>query len=174
MDEALRRQDQTLYDLCAGRLRHHLEVCWDYIFGGLADSINVNQGGYQWPVDTPVGTNYHFREVGEYKWVKTSWSFDEVLISTMNVIEHQRSAWAVRYFNLAHDTFYKKMSLGPRGLPLFMAFAEREMIFQPHVVRQENYHHARQLMLNLLALDRMIKREESAGKTSARLPAESE
>jgi N-acylglucosamine 2-epimerase len=67
MDEALRRQDQTLYDLCAGRLRHHLDVCWDHIFGGLADSINVNQGAYHWPVDTPVGTNYQFREVGEYK-----------------------------------------------------------------------------------------------------------
>jgi mannose/cellobiose epimerase-like protein (N-acyl-D-glucosamine 2-epimerase family) len=174
MDEALRRQDQALYGLCAGRLRHHLDVCWDHIFGGLADSINVNQGAYQWPVDTPVGTNYHFREVGEYKWVKTSWSFDEVLISTMNVIEHQGSEWAVRYFDLAHDTFYKKMSLRPRGLPLFMGFAEREMAFQPHVVRQENYHHARQLMLNLLALDRMIKREESAGKASGPLPAETQ
>jgi N-acylglucosamine 2-epimerase len=161
MDEALRRQDQTLYDLCAERLRHHLEVCWDYIFGGLADSINVNRGAYQWPVDTPVGTNYQFREVGEYKWVKTSWSFDEVLISTMCVIEHKGSEWAARYFDLAYDTFDNKMSLKSHGLPLFTGFAERQMAFQPHVVRQENYHHARQLMLNLLALDRMIKREES-------------
>jgi len=42
-----------------------------------------------------------------------------------------------------------------------MAFAERQMDFQPHAVRQENYHHARQLMLNLLALDRMIQRAAS-------------
>jgi mannose/cellobiose epimerase-like protein (N-acyl-D-glucosamine 2-epimerase family) len=162
MDEALRRQDTALYDLCADRLRHHLDVGYDHIFGGLADSINVNQGAYQWPVDTPVGTNYQFREVGEYKWVKTSWAFDEVLISTMSVIENRGSEWAVRYFNHAWDTFDKKMSLKAHGLPLFNAFAEREMAFQPHVVRQENYHHARQLMLNLLALDRMIKREASA------------
>jgi hypothetical protein len=108
-----------------------------------------------------VGTNYQFREVGEYKWVKTSWSFDEVLISTMSVIEHQGSEWAVRYFDLALDTFDRKMSMKSRGLPLFMAFGERPMAFQPHVVRQENYHHARQLMLNLLALERMIGREES-------------
>jgi len=164
MDEALRRRDQGLYDLCAGRLRHHLDVCWDHIFGGLADSINVNHGGYQWPVDTPVGTTYQFRETGEYKWNKTSWSFDEVLIATLNVIEQRGSAWAARYFDLAHDTFYKKMSLKAHGFPLFMAFAEREMAFQPHAVRQENYHHARQLMLNLMALDRMIKREDSKGK----------
>jgi mannose/cellobiose epimerase-like protein (N-acyl-D-glucosamine 2-epimerase family) len=161
MDEALRRHDQTLYNLGAERLRHHLDVGWDHIYGGLADSVNVNQGAYQWPVDTPVGTNYQFREVGEYKWVKTSWSFDEVLISTMSVIEHQGSEWAVRYFDLARDTFERKMSLKSRGLPLFMAFGERQMAFQPHVVRQENYHHARQLMLNLLALDRMIGREDS-------------
>lgn len=167
MDEALRRGDEGLYGLGAGRLRHHLEVCWDYIFGGLADSINVNHGAYQWPVDTPVGTNYQFREVGEYKWNKTSWSFDEVLISTMNVIEHRGSDWAIRYFDLAHNVFYEKMSLKAHGFPLFMAFAEREMAFQPHAVRQENYHHARQLMLNLMALDRMIKRQESQAKASA-------
>jgi N-acylglucosamine 2-epimerase len=162
MDEALRRKDEALYNTCAERLRHHLEVCWDYIYGGLADSININHGAYQWPVDTPVGTNYQFREVGEYKWVKTSWAFDEVMISTMNAIEHLGSDWAVRFFDLAHRTFYEKMSLKSRGLPLFMGFAEREMAFQPHVVRQENYHHARQLMLNLLALDRMIKKQETA------------
>ena len=152
----------TLKRFSAGRLRHHLDVCWDHIFGGLADSINVNHGGYQWPVDTPVGTKYQFREVGEYKWNKTSWSFDEVLISTMSVIEQLGSEWAIRYFNLAHDTFYKKMSLQSRGLPLFNAFSEREMEFEPHVLRQENYHHARHMMLNLLALDRMIRQEKSA------------
>ena len=131
---------------------------WEDLFGGLADSVNVNRGAYQWPVDTPVGTNYQFREVGEYKWMKTSWSFDEVLISTMNVIEHKGNEWAIRYFNLARDTFDKNMSLKSHGFPLFTCFAERQMAFQPHVVRQENYHHARQCMLNLLAVDRMIGR----------------
>ena len=56
------------------------------------------------------------------------------------------------------------MSLKSHGLPLFTLFAERQMAFTPHVVRQENYHHPRQLMLNLLALDRIIKREESTAK----------
>jgi hypothetical protein len=60
------------------------------------------------------------------------------------------------------------MSLKSHRLPLFTGFAERQMAFQPHVVRQENYHHARQLMLNLLALDRMIKGEESAANSSRR------
>ena len=161
MDEALRRQDQALYDLCAERLRRQLDVGWDHVFGGLADSVNVNQGAYQWPVDTPVGTNYQFREVGEYKWVKTSWAFDEVLNGTLSVIENRGSEWASRYFELAQATFDKKMSLKSRGLPLFTCFAERDMEFTPHVVRQENYHHPRRLMLSLLALDRMIKRAAS-------------
>src|ERR1019366_3866026 len=51
MDEALRRQENALYDVCAERVRHHLDVCWDHIFGGLADSINVDQGAYERPVD---------------------------------------------------------------------------------------------------------------------------
>jgi mannose/cellobiose epimerase-like protein (N-acyl-D-glucosamine 2-epimerase family) len=161
MDEAQRRHDQALYDLCAERVRHHLDVGWDHVFGGLADSINVSQGCYHWPLDRPVGTNFEFREVGEYKWVKSSWAFDEVLISTLNIIEHQGSEWAVRYFNLAQETFDKKMSLKQHGLPLFLVYADRRMTFQPHAVRQENYHRPRQYMLNLLSLERMTRRENN-------------
>jgi hypothetical protein len=32
------------------------------------------------------------------------------------------------------------------------------MTFQPHASRVEHFHHPRHLMLNMLALDRMIKR----------------
>jgi mannose/cellobiose epimerase-like protein (N-acyl-D-glucosamine 2-epimerase family) len=156
MDEALRRNDQALYDLCVQRVRRHLDVGWDYVFGGLADSVNVDQGCYQWPVDNPVGTDLEFRAVGEYKWVKTSWSIDEVLLATLNITEHKGYEWAVHYFDLAQDTFDKKFSLKPHGLPLFQIFGDRRVTFQPHSGRQENYHHARQYMLNLLALDRMI------------------
>jgi N-acylglucosamine 2-epimerase len=165
MDEALRRNDQALYDLCVERVRHHLDVGWDHVFGGLADSVNVNQGCYQWPLDRPVGTDFEFREVGEYKWIKSSWSFDEVLIATLNVIEHRGSEWAVRYFNLAQDSFDRKMSLKPHGFPLFMVFADRQMTFQPHAVRQENYHRPRQYMLNFLALSRMAKQPEKSKKS---------
>lgn len=165
MDEAQRRNDQPLYDVCVERVRHDLDVGWDHVYGGLADSINVGQGCYSWPVDRPVGTNFEFREIGEYKWVKSSWAFDEVLLATLNIIEHEGSEWAVRYFNLAQDTFDKKMSLKPHGFPLFMVFADRRMTFQPHSVRQENYHRPRQYMLNLLALERMIKQAEPSGKS---------
>jgi mannose/cellobiose epimerase-like protein (N-acyl-D-glucosamine 2-epimerase family) len=156
MDEALRRKDQALYDLCVERVRHNLEVGWDYIYGGLADSVNVDQGCYQWPVDNPVGTELEFHATGEYKWVKTAWAVDEVLLATMNVIEHKRHEWAVTFFDRAHEMFEQKFSLQRRGYALFQIFGDRRVTFQPHSTRQENYHHARQIMLNLLAMDRMI------------------
>ena len=37
MAEALRHQDRQLFETAAGRLRRFLEMCWDYIFDGLAD-----------------------------------------------------------------------------------------------------------------------------------------
>ena len=126
------------------------------MLGGLADSVNVDGGCYQWPVDRPVGTDLEFRAVGEYKWEKSSWSVDEVLIATLNIIERRGPEWAIRYFDLAQDAFDKKFSLRRHGFPLFQIFGDRRVTFQPHSVRQENYHHARQYMLNLLALDRMI------------------
>jgi hypothetical protein len=38
-----------------------------------------------------------------------------------------------------------------------MLFADRRMTLEPHVSRQDNYHPLRQLMLNILTLDRMIQ-----------------
>ncbi len=158
MDEALRRKDQALYDNCVERVRHHLDVGWDYIYGGLGNWVNVGQGGYEWPIERPEETDLEFRPVGEYNWLKSSWSLDEVLIATMNIIEHRDFEWAVRYFGLAQDTFDKKFSLKRYRFPLFMIFTDRQMTFQPHSVRQENYHRPRQFMLNLLAIDRIIAR----------------
>lgn len=165
MDEAARRNDKALRAICAERIRRHLEVGWDHIFGGLADSINVDQGGYQWPVDRLVGTDMELRAVGEYKWMKSSWSLDETLLATLKIIEDSGEEWAVRYFNLAQETFDKKVSLKRHGFPLFLIFADRRFSFQPHSVRQENYHRPRQYMLNLLALDRMIKRQQQPTHT---------
>jgi N-acylglucosamine 2-epimerase len=51
----------------------------------------------------------------------------------------------------------EKFGQQERGYPAaYMLFADRRMTFQPHVGRQDNYHPIRQLMLNILTLDRMI------------------
>lgn len=158
MEEALRRGDRQLINTCERRLRRHLEVGWDRVYGGLVHAINVNQSGYQWTAEQPVGTALDFRFVGEYHYMKTMWSLYEVLLSCLKVLEHRGGEWAVNYFDMAQEFIDRKLSLKKYGYPLHLLFTDRKATYQPHASRQENYHNFRSLMFNLQALDRMTRR----------------
>jgi N-acylglucosamine 2-epimerase len=158
MDEALRRGDQALWDTCAERIRRHLEVGWDHIYGGLAYFVNVDHGDYVWPPERPVGTGLEFLFVGEYHYMKTLWSLNEILIAALNIFERTRAEWAARFFDMTQEVIDQKFSMKKYGYPGYMLFADRRMTYRPHTARQDNYHPPRQLMLNLLTLDRMIHR----------------
>ena len=157
MEEALRIDDQALWELCAGRIRRHIEVGWDWTFGGLSQWINVNQGGYEWPVERPFGTDLEFRFRGEYHYMKTLWSLNEILVACLNIFERTRAEWAARFFGMVQEVMDLKFSRRKQGQPGCMLFADRTMTQQDHVARQDNYHPQRQLMLNLLALDRILE-----------------
>lgn len=157
-DEADRRGDRKLWDLCAERIRRHIEVGWDYLFGGLSQWVNVDQGGYVWPPEHPVGTDLEFRFTGEYQYMKPLWALNEILVATLNIYERTGAEWAGRFFKMAQDTIDAKFSMKPRGLPGYMLFGDRRMTYHPHVARQDNYHPPRQMMLCILMLDRMIER----------------
>ena len=159
LDEADRRGDGTLWNLCAERIRRHLEVGWDPVHGGLCGWVNVGQPDYEWPVERPVGTDLEFRSTGEFHYMKSLWALDEVLIATLMVFERSRAEWAARYFGMAQQVIDEKFSMRRRGLPGYLLFADREMTPQEHVSRQDNYHPPRQLMLCLLILERMMARD---------------
>ena len=161
-EEATRRGDRTLWNTCTERIRRHLDVGWDHVYGGLSEWVNVDHGGYVWPEYTPVGTSLKFRFVGEYFYLKPLWALHEILVATLNIIEQTGAEWAVRYFNLAQQLIDEKFSMKKRGLPGYMLFADRRMTYLPHTARQDNYHPPRQLMLSLLALDRMIQKQDRA------------
>jgi mannose/cellobiose epimerase-like protein (N-acyl-D-glucosamine 2-epimerase family) len=163
-EEALRRGDGKLWDTCTDRIRRHLDVGWDHVFGGLSQWVNVDQGGYVWPEFTPVGTNLVFRSVGEYFYLKPLWALNEILIATLNIIEQTRAEWASRYFDMAHQLIEDKYSMKKHGQPGYMLFADRRMTHVSHASRQDNYHPLRQLMLNILTLDRMIDRHGSPAR----------
>ena len=159
MDEADRRKDAALWRTCAERIHHHLDVGWDYVYGGLNQWINVDQPCYQWPVETPPGTNLELHFSGEYEYMKTLWGLNEVMNATLKVFERTGAEWAARYFGMAHGVMEEKFSQKKRGYPAGRTlFADRRMTLQPHVGRQDNYHPLRQLMLNIQTLDRMIAR----------------
>ena len=158
MEEANRRQDAGLWKTCAERIHHHLDVGWDYIYGGLSQWVNVDQPCYEWPVETPPGTHLELHFVGEYEYMKSLWAQNEVLVATLNVFEGTRAEWAARYFEMAFDVINEKFSQKTRGYPAgYVLFADRRITSQPHVGRQDNYHPLRQLMLNILTLDKMMR-----------------
>ena len=144
MNEANRRGDDALWTTCAERIHRHLDVGWDYVYGGLSQWVNVDQGGYQWPPETPVGTDFEFRFVGEYNYMKTLWGLCEVLIATLNVFERTGAEWAARYFGMAYRVVAEKFYLKQRGYPGYVLFADRRFTFRPHAARQDNYHPPRQ------------------------------
>jgi hypothetical protein len=67
-------------------------------------------------------------------------------------------------YRLVNEKFWQKERGYPAG---YMLFADRRMTPQPHVGRQDNYHPLRQLMLNILTLDRMIARGAAPLRPSA-------
>ncbi|HXH51294.1 MAG TPA: hypothetical protein VNM47_18295, partial [Terriglobia bacterium] len=155
-EEADRRNDKALWDTCAERIHHHLDVGWDYIYGGLAQWINVDHPCYKWPAETPPGTHVDLQFMGQYEYLKTLWCQNEVMVATLKVFARTRAEWASRYFEMAFNVINQKFSQKSRGFPAgYVLFADRQITPQPHVGRQDNYHPLRQLMLNLLTLDRM-------------------
>lgn len=159
LDEADRRKDSALWKICAERIHRHIDVGWDPVYGGISQWINVDEPCYKWPVETPLGTGLEFHFIGEYEHMKTQWGLNETMIAALKVFERTGAEWAARYFEMAYDLIEEKFSQRKRGYPAGrMQFADRKMTFQPHVRRQDNYHPLRQLMLNLLDLDKMIAR----------------
>jgi N-acylglucosamine 2-epimerase len=157
MEEADRRNDKVLWETCAERVHHHLDAGWDYIYGGLSQWMNVDHPCYEWPAETPPGTHVDLHFLGQYEYLKTLWCQNEVMVATLKVFARTRAEWASRYFEMAFDVINQKFSQKSRGFPAgYVLFADRQITAQPHVGRQDNYHPLRQLMLNLLTLDKML------------------
>ena len=153
MEEAERRGDDGLWRTGAERVRRHLEVGWDHVFGGLAYWINVDQGGYRWPEEKLPGTDFTYSAVGEYNYLKALWPLNETILASLMVLLRTGEEWAAHYLWLAHRTIEDKFSLARLGYPTYILFADRRIGFRPPGDRQDNYHLPRQLMLGLLRLE---------------------
>jgi N-acylglucosamine 2-epimerase len=173
MGEADRRGDRKLWDTAADRVQRHLEVGWDWVFGGLSEWVNVDAGCYEWPPNHPTATDLEFRAKGEYLYLKSFWALNEGLVATLKVYDRRRDPWAAAFYGRIQRVIEEKYSQRQRGLPGYMLFGDRRMTPQAHVRRQDNYHPPRQMMLNLLTLSRMLRLDPAkrqnpgaAGKTS--------
>ncbi|MBK9169866.1 MAG: AGE family epimerase/isomerase [Bryobacterales bacterium] len=137
--EAIRRRDRKLFDETAAHFRRHVEVAWDDVYGGFFRNLQHVDNNV-WSVD------------------KVLWLQEEVLIGMLAVMEHTGAAWAREWFERANRHVREKYPLRQYGFPLWMVSGDRKVTFVRPASRVEHYHHPRHLMLNLLALDRMIAR----------------
>jgi mannose/cellobiose epimerase-like protein (N-acyl-D-glucosamine 2-epimerase family) len=138
MDEALRRQDQALFDTAAGRFRRHVEVARDRVYGGVLENL----------ID--VERNVWGPE-------KSLWCHLEVLLGALLLVERRRDPWAAELFTDLWAHLEEKWCLKRRGLPLYIFNTDRRVTFQRHSTRIENYHLPRFLMLASLALGRIAR-----------------
>lgn len=138
--EAARRKDETLFDKVADSFRRHVEVAWDDVYGGVFRSLdNVNDN--VWTVD------------------KVLWAEEEVLIGSLFIIEHTGKQWAKEMFSKMFTYVQDKYPLRQYGYSLWILGADRKVTFEKEYARVGNFHHPRHLMLNLLSIERIIKRD---------------
>jgi len=150
MQLALQKKDQVLFDKAKYNFRRFLEMGWDYNFDGWA-SENYHVFGSE---DYILGTDYS---------TKTMWAHTEILVGCMMVFENTGEAWARDWYQRTWEYVLKTFRLGVgaweqavnrQGEPI----SREKWGINPK--RRGNYHQPRFLMLNMLSLDRMIKRSE--------------
>jgi N-acylglucosamine 2-epimerase len=144
--EAARRSDPGIFKTVGERLRRHLEVAWDDVYGGLGTSMDVESGCV------------------DYR--KVAYVHQEALIGTLSVIECLGESWARDWYSRIHRYAFEKFPI--RRYPGWHSYMDRKCTPQRHVTRRENFHYPRFLMLSLLALDR-LRRKDDRTKSGARL-----
>jgi N-acylglucosamine 2-epimerase len=146
MYEALRRKDTELFDRSATLFRRHCEVARDRVYGGLLrDLKNVDQNA--WTLD------------------KTLFPHQEALTGSICMIEQTGDPWALDFYPNLYEYTRTKFSMESLGSPLWQVIGDRQVTLDPHMTRAENYHQPRFLMLNLLAIERMIERNGTPLRT---------
>ena len=140
--EAIRVRDNKLFDTYAERFRRHVEVAWDDVYGGVFRNLmNVDEN--LWTLD------------------KVLWAQEEVLIGSLLILERAGAGWAREMFDRTYVYVKDTFPLKKYGSPVWAYAGNRKVEFADFKTRPkriENFHHPRHLMLNLLALERMIKR----------------
>jgi mannose/cellobiose epimerase-like protein (N-acyl-D-glucosamine 2-epimerase family) len=141
MSEALRRKDASLFHSAATAFKKHVTVATDALEGGHFRSLD-HVGNYKFKTD------------------KVRWLQEEILNGTLMLIEHTGDEWAKTKFTQTY-TYIQDKFTHPE-FAFVVDSGDRKMLNYSKR-RAEHYHHPRRLMLNLLALERMIKRN---GKVS--------
>jgi mannose/cellobiose epimerase-like protein (N-acyl-D-glucosamine 2-epimerase family) len=141
MFEAARIKDSKLFNAAETVFKKHVDVATDALYGGYFHSLQ-HVDNYTWSLD------------------KSLWCQQEVLNGSLFLIEHAGDEWAQRHFARTDTYIYEKFfNLNNK---FWHSGGDRKMA-DPNISLMEHYHHARQLMLSILSIERIIKR---GGKVS--------
>lgn len=138
MNYAIFRKDAELFKKSADAFKYHVTVAKDDIYGGhfhSLDNINENIWNLQ----------------------KVRWLQEEILNGCLTLIEHNEDEWALNKY--AETEAYIRDKYVHSDYAFVIDYGNRKMEIH-NMIRAENYHHPRQLMYGILAIDRMLDRDE--------------
>ena len=145
MYEAIREKNRPAFNLLKDRARRMIELSWDYIFGGMGDS------------------EYYVFETKEHPagavWdLKTMWAQVEITVATMMTLEYTGDVWAREWYERSREWTWRVMST---DCGVFRQAVDRYGVnkVRPGIpeTRRDNFHEPRYYMMNIIALERMIK-----------------
>ncbi len=138
MNYAVFRKDAALFKRSSDEFKRHVEIAKDNIFGGHYHAFE----------NIPANT---------YLLTKVRWLQEEILIGALILIEHTGDEWALNCF--AETEKYVRLKFVRPEYAFVIDSGDRKV--EKHTTnRAEHYHYPRQLMVSLLAFDRMLKRGE--------------
>ena len=137
--EAVRLGNTQLLDTAIERLKRHITVAWDDVYGGVFGGLDHVDNNI-WNLGKPL------------------YNHGESLIGLLAAIEHTGDREAVGLFSKIYAFAIEHYMQKDRGFALWQDGGDRFVTFRQHETRAENFHHPRHLVLNLMALNRMTGR----------------
>ncbi len=138
MNYAVLIKDADLFHKSAKEFKRHVDTSWDDVYGGFYHELS---------------------QVDKNVWAlnKLRWVHEEILIGAMILIEHTGDEWAINCY--AKTEAYIRKNYVPPEYAFVIDSGDRKM--EKHTqVRAEHYHYPRQLMVGILAIDRILSRAE--------------
>lgn len=134
MREALRRNDDALFERASAAFKRHVEIAEDRVYGGYFHTVK-NVETHTWILD------------------KQLWTSMEVLNGTLMLVERSGDRWAWDTYTRTLD--YVNTKIVQEGYKFWPSYADRkaEML---RTKSMENYHEPRHLMFGLQMLERMV------------------
>ena len=138
MNYAILRKDKALFKRSSEEFKKHVEIAKDNVFGGHYYAFE----------DIPANI---------YNLTKVRWLQEEILIGALILIEHTGDEWALSCF-AETEAYVRDKFVRPEYA--FVIDSGDRKVDKHSTSRAEHYHYPRQLMVSLLAFDRILKRGE--------------